>query len=279
MPNKKFLESHSLYQKFEINLPKEADTIPMPSINLYCKNCGSVQTFILSDKRNRYGEIFQYNSLSKQAREYPTEQSIIHHSSGEILNVTYRCVACGKTSQHYSIKISEDLDYVIKVGQFPPLDKSVEKNLKKILGKHEETYNKGLTCESFGYGIGAYAYYRRIIEEIIDELLKQITEIVEDENKDVYEIKLTQLKEYSRAKDKIALVKGLLPNSLNRNGINPLQSLYSVLSEGIHKLNDNECLEIAKHIHWILTFLVREINQHKEDNKMLNDNIKKMLKK
>lgn len=55
-----------------------------------------------------------------------------------------------------------------------------------MLGEREETFKKGLTCESQGYGIGAYAYYRRIVEEVIDELLDGIADLMSGEDKEKY---------------------------------------------------------------------------------------------
>ena len=46
--------------------------------------------------------------------------------------------------------------------------------------------SKGLVSESQGYGIGAFAYYRRIVEEIIDEMLKQIGDLISGVDKERY---------------------------------------------------------------------------------------------
>ncbi len=40
-----------------------------------------------------------------------------------------------------------------------------------MLGEHLKDYRKGLICENHSYGVGAYSYYRRIIENVIDDLL------------------------------------------------------------------------------------------------------------
>jgi hypothetical protein len=55
--------------------------------------------------------------------------------------------------------------FVQKVGQFPPWSIRVDRNAEQILGQHVEIYKRGLTCESQGYGIGAFSYYRRIVEQ------------------------------------------------------------------------------------------------------------------
>lgn len=51
------------------------------------------------------------------------------------------------------------------------------------MGKYEEYYKKGRILENFTNGIGAYAYYRRIIEGIIDDLLDRIPKLMTGEQK------------------------------------------------------------------------------------------------
>lgn len=277
MPDKEFLELYPLYRKFKIDLPKEADDIPMPRINLYCKNCGSVQTFVMTDKKDRFGLTFTRTARSNSLTDFPIAKSIDNLSSNEILNVIYTCVNCGEFNQSYSIKISSDMDYIMKVGQYPAWEITIDKDLKKMLREHEKTYKNGLTCESQGYGIGAYAYYRRIVEEIIDDLLEGIADLISGENKEKYLKALEESKKSHIAEEKIKIVKELLPPVLMPEGNNPLKLLYKQLSSGIHALSDEECLERAGYIRNILLFLIKEIISHRNSAKEFNESIKGLL--
>lgn len=111
-----------------------------------------------------------------------------------------------------------------------------------------------MVCESQGYGIGAFAYYRRITEDIIDELLDSIIDLIEPENIDKFKTALEATKKTRVTQEKIELVKDLLPGILKPNGMNPLGVLHSELSEGLHAETDANCLENATHIKDILTF-------------------------
>lgn len=51
----------------------------------------------------------------------------------------------------------------------------------RALGDHASSYKKGLICESHGYGIGAHAYYRRIVENIVNWLLEQVGDLLASE--------------------------------------------------------------------------------------------------
>ncbi len=282
MLDKEFLETYPLYKEFKIDLPTKIEELKLPSIDLYCKDCGSFRSFVVVERRDMLSIPID-GHIRGISENLMNERTIVaidesHLTDDGVLNITYMCVGCKSFKQHYSIKMNGN-DTIMKIGQYPPWNISIDKDLKGILGEYEGTYKKGLICESQGYGIGAYAYYRRIIEDIIDELLNQLTEIIDDENKEDYLEKVEELKGSHNAKNKIAVVKELLPNSLKLEGKNPLGTLYSSLSTGIHNLNDDETLEIASFIRRILIFLVKEIINHREANKDLKVDLDSLLKK
>lgn len=261
MPNKEFLEDYSLFRKFAVSVPKVLSSIPKPHINMECRDCQSLQTFKMV---NEYYEDLPYSN-------YP--------SGDKKLRVIYLCQACQKFTRQFHIYISPDLDYYYKFGQYPEWEITMDKNLERTLSKHSKTFRKGLVCESQGYGIGAFAYYRRITEEIIDELLDSISDLIEVENKEKYHIALEATKKTRVTQEKIDLIKDLLPSILKPNGMNPLGVLHSELSEGLHANSDESCLENASHIKDILTFLINQIIQSKEASKNFTESMKSLLTK
>lgn len=64
--------------------------------------------------------------------------------------------------------------------------------------------------------------------------------------------------QFSRAIDSL---KGAIPNELFIKGHNPLTLLHGALSEGIHALKDEECLELATSVREILFELSERIGQ------------------
>jgi hypothetical protein len=195
------------------------------------------------------------------------------------LRLKYQCQSCRSFIREFSIYISPKLDYIYKYGQYPEWEIKMDKGLEKTLGKHSANFRKGLVCESQGYGIGAFAYYRRITEEIIDELLESITDLIDEENKDKYLSALEETKKTRVTQEKINLVKDLIPSILKPNGMNPLGILHSELSKGIHSEPDDICLENANHIKNILTFLINQIIKSKESAKDFTDSMKSLLTK
>jgi hypothetical protein len=211
-----------------------------------------------------------------------------HQIWGKTVKTEYLCAGCGEFEYLFFIEfvttdISKSGDYigfVRKVGQTPPWEISMDRELEKILGEDAEIYKKGLACESQSYGIGAYAYFRRIVEKIIDNLLSQIPELIEDQqDKEKYLLALEKTKKEKNTEAKIELVKDLLPKSLTPDNLNPLEIIYSSLSEGIHEKNDDECLEIVAEIKTSLTFLLKEVSSKRADKKTFTENIRKLLDK
>ena len=139
------------------------------------------------------------------------------------------------------------------------MDIGVPDNVNKMMHEYVAVFKRGLICESQGYGIGAFAYYRRIVELVIDELLDSIDALLAGDEKATYEKGLAKTKETRVASEKIDLVKDLLPASLRPQNMNPLQLLHSALSEGIHALTDEDCLSFAEAVRNTLVSLVDQI--------------------
>lgn len=61
-------------------------------------------------------------------------------------------------------------------------------------------------------------------------------------------------------------------------GDNPLQLLYSQLSIGIHKLDEEECFDKAKSIDTVLKFVINKINSEKKNKSGAMEAIKNLKK-
>ena len=116
-------------------------------------------------------------------------------------------MGCKKYKRHFFIKVSENRDSITKIGQYPAGDISGNKDIEALLGDHKEYFRHGLICESQSYGIAAFAYYRRIVEEIIDELLNEIAGLMVGSEKAAYEAAFEKTKKTRVAAEKIDLVK------------------------------------------------------------------------
>lgn len=266
---KTFIEEYPLYTKFSGEFPKYNYELYPGIISLDCPVCKASYPF----HKPGYGKgIRVLGSGAGEPSPPPPPKNGIH-------SLEYECTGCLKEKFLCWVEVEAQQKLIRKIGQVPPWSKRPDKNLEKLLSTHQDYYKKGLACESHGYGIGANAYYRRIVEAVIDELLGSITELIEPSEKERYLKAIEETKKTIVAQEKIALVKDLLPAVLRPDGMNPLLILHGSLSEGLHDETDEECLESAKHIREVLIFLVNQIALHRESAKRFTDSMRKLLEK
>lgn len=261
MPNKEFLEQYPLYRKFACSAPETTDALLKPRIKMLCPRCESEQTF---QQTNEYYETLPYLN-------YPTK--------GKVVRAVFRCSHCDSYERYFFVAVDSELKWLMKVGQHPSWEIQGDPNIEKLLGKHSGYYRKGLVCESQGYGIGAFGYYRRIVEEVIDELLSEISGLISGEELMRFSSALEKARATIVTQEKIELVKDLLPGILRPDGMNPLSVLHSSLSEGLHAESDEVCLEQAAIVRQILVFLVNQVAASKAASRGFTESMRKLLEK
>jgi hypothetical protein len=127
-------------------------------------------------------------------------------------------------------------------------------------------------------GIGAFAYYRRVVENQKGRIVNQIESVASrlGASKEILSRfqKAASETQFSRAIDD---VKDCIPQSLLIRGHNPLTLLHTALSEGIHAQSDAECLEIASSIRIVLTELAERISLALKDEAELTNAVSRLL--
>lgn len=281
MPDKTFLEQYSLYRRFPFpDAHRTTASHKCPAIQRHCGHCGNERTYI--EKREWRHEIDPHGKLA------------VHPFSGAKTSLVdcyvFYSLVCSDCLSDFAVYIVyfgtgtetlfnppvEELErggYVMKVGQHPPWSIDTPKEVNATLGEYAPLYKKGSICESQGYGIGAFAYYRRIIEGVIDKLLQDVSDLLEPAERQKYSAALAQVESSKVAQDKIAVVKDLLPSSLRPGGVNPLAILHDALSAGIHALDEDDCLALADDVRTSLAMLAKHIALAKEDKDRYSNGI------
>jgi hypothetical protein len=120
-----------------------------------------------------------------------------------------------------------------KIGQYPSLADLNEyevRQYKKALGNEKYVeFTKAIGLTSHGIGIGAFVYLRRIFEALVEEAYTKAS-VEEDWDEDAYTD--------TRMVEKVQLLRDYLPEFLVKN-----RKIYSILSLGIHELNEQDCLK------------------------------------
>jgi len=116
MPSKEFLETFPLFRKFNLAFPPMLRDVGFPSIHMYCENEGSDQTF------NKIFELQELIRLGPNA-----------FSGGQVIKVSYQCYSCHEFFRHFLIEFDKEGNWIRKVGQFPPWDITINKELENAL--------------------------------------------------------------------------------------------------------------------------------------------------
>ncbi|HEX8162863.1 MAG TPA: hypothetical protein VF538_13415 [Pyrinomonadaceae bacterium] len=207
-----------------------------------------------------------------------------HYSAITDFFLSYLCRNCRKTRKTFAIhaeRISETLDgEVIKFGELPAFGPPTPARVITLIGPDRETYLKGRRAENQGLGIGAFAYYRRVIENQRGRIIGDIAKVAArlgaaEEILKRFAAAQTET-QFSKAIDDI---KDAIPQVLLIEGHNPLTLLHSALSEGLHEQSDEECLEIASEIRVVMTELADRISQALKDEAELKSAVSRLLKR
>ena len=169
------------------------------------------------------------------------------------------------------------LAQVIKVGEYPQYQMANIQAMRILDLSDQELFRKGLKAESLGLGVGAFSYYRRVIENYKDRLIDEITKIARNEGlpEDTFAIYLSAKSE-QQFKKAIGLIKDSIPRSLFVGDHNLLTTLHTALSQGIHNKSDEDCLMIAGQVRVVFVRLTEKLQECLRDEQEVRNAIGKL---
>lgn len=243
-----FLISYPLYKKQKIS-EEEMNNIKYSRKleRFFCPSCNKVSVFKrVSNNTNKtpclpssnYGGYFSEKNYSEDYEN--------------IICIRFQC---SKNSTHEAVfYLYHTLDYVIKIGQYPSFEEINEikelNNYKKILSDTDyDCLNKAIGLYANGLAIPAFTYLRRILENFI----------IETQNLYILENKCEKtFFENKRIKDRIKILENYLPDFFVKNN-----KIYSILSKGIHELEEDICHSIFPFLKMSLFEIINDLNYKK----------------
>jgi len=195
--------------------------------------------------------------------------------------LTYVCSNCLKAIKKYSLYIvpleSANAE-CYKFGEYPPFGPPTPPRLLRLFGDDRETFLKGRRCEIQGLGIGAFSYYRRVVENQKDRIFGELIRVSEKLNASQITLDaLNRAKQETQFSKAVSLVKDAIPAALMINGHNPITLLHSALSIGIHAQTDEQCLESAHDVRIVLAELAERLGNAMKDHAELNSAVQRLL--
>ena len=111
----------------------------------------------------------------------------------------------------------------INLESFPPTARRRPSRLIPLLGPGRELFLKGRRCEIQGLGIGAFVYYRRVVEDQKNRILAEIIKVAQTISAPQEAIDALQAAQAEHQfSEAIDGVKNAIPQRLLINGQNPL---------------------------------------------------------
>ena len=192
-----------------------------------------------------------------------TNRPFLSQDAVKHLYIRYQCDNCKNTKKVYSLAAiitTIPSGMCFKFGEYPPYGAPVPPRLIKLIGPDREIFLKGRRCENQGLGIGAFAYYRRVVENqknrILEEIIKVSKKIGASQDKiDT----LSDAIEETQFSTALNMAKDAIPESLLIDGHSPMRLLHRSLSRGVHELSDEECLELASTVRLVLAELSEKL--------------------
>ena len=234
-----------------------------PDLQLHCESqkCGGVRTFYCTT-----GDVF-----------------LPEDKDNEVF-LRYVCRNCRyvATVKTFAllVKGSARTGLVQKLGENPPFGPPTPSRVFRLIGEeYRELFLQGRRSENKGLGIGAYAYYRRIVEHQKGKFIDEIRKVAEKIGASADTLKsFNDARAETQFATAIEKVKTAIPQSLLIDGRhNPLTLLHTALSEGLHELTDEECLTLARSIRVLLIELAERISTALKEEAELKSAVSQLL--
>ena len=245
--------------------------INTPELELHCSHnlCNGVRFFRCTKVFSSAGTYMEENNLEANNLNY--------------LYVTYQCSNCKKTVKVYSLAvrlstINQPNGTCCKLGELPPYGAPIPARLIKLIGPDRDIFLKGRNCENQGLGIGAFTYYRRVVEKQKNRILEEIVKV--SEKIGVPQDKINTLREAikeTQFSTALKMTKDVMPESLLIDGHSPILLLHRALSRGVHELSDEECLKLASTIRLVLGELSERLSAVLKDKAELTAAISTLM--
>jgi hypothetical protein len=231
--------------------------VASPEISLHCETCEGPRFFSLNEPVQLVADSVKYCFLH------------------------FTCRNCGEGVKAFAVALrrtNTSAGMAVKYGEDPQFGPHTPARVITLIGPDRDIFLKGRRAENQGFGIGSFAYYRRVVENqkgrIIREIAKASAKLGASKEM-LSELERAQNEtQFSKA---IEQVKHGIPAALLIHEHNPLTLLHTALSEGLHEHTDEECLEIAQEIRLVLTELAERISQALKEEAELKQAVTRLM--
>ncbi len=238
-----------------------------PQLRLYCRGdeCQGYRRF---DGKWENGGLISASEVAQIHRDF----------------LVYTCRDCTVTQKTFcllsGIADADGGGRVMKIGEIPELHIDLPAYLPTLLGEEYKYFIKGLKAEKQALGIGAFTYYRRVVETQKGRIFQKMAEVAKRLNmpQDMIDnlVSASNENQFAKAMDK---VKDYIPEAFKLRGQNPMRILYAVISDGIHGKDDDACLEIAHSVRIVIQDMSQRMKDALRDDAEANIALTNLMKR
>src|SRR5262249_40816138 len=152
-------KKHFVSDMADYSYRSTVDVFETPELTLFCSDpiCDRPQIFTCTDTKE----------ISIGVRD-----TVLH----------YQCRNCQKTTKAFALRVvshsrGEKAGHLMKMGEEPAFGPPLPARLQRLVQPDRELLKKGYQAEIHGQGIGAFAYYRRVVEDGKDRLIDGIIKV------------------------------------------------------------------------------------------------------
>jgi hypothetical protein len=208
-------------------------------------------------------KMFCHHNKCQKETWWETDSAEVYFLSDFIKQRFYTCKNCEQSKQYYYFvwQENEKSTTFMKVGQHPPLAIEPPPELAKALGRGDTgLYRKALINANFGHGLGAVAYFRRVLENQANFLLELIVEAAKHAQAGTDELPCAEeIKNSGKVEEKLGFAAKILPAQFRPGGNNPLDKLSAAAGAGLQGESDDQCLAIFSEGRFVFEYLLKSL--------------------
>lgn len=301
---KEFLKSYPLYSKFKLlenyEIGNEKYTNPLEFYDIrfeyFCEKEEDFKTFKIDLTSSEQWETYKADQEGNKIGD----KYFIDEKLDYIFEAKGKCLSCGEFNVNFLFHVFSDKPisdvknnisnisfnehntvfnedtsiYIEKIGSYPEVKVYLEPYIRKYLDRNnQDLLYKGRLAIKNNLGIGAFAYFRRITENNLVNIIEEISKIPNTSSSEILKL-LSKHKASPNISTIYDNIYEYLPESLKILGKNPLKLLYNITSQGLHSMSEKECLDKAGKIDTLLNFTFKKISEEKSEIKDIKDLIK-----
>ena len=174
---KEFLESAPLYVWQEFRKPAvNRESLWIKEIDAFCETCGQLRPF--QAKENPLTSFERFGDAIPPSERSDGIGSADLYLKTVISHLKFTCVSCKKETREYHVEHIVDRETIRfqKYGERPRKHLERDPALQRFLKDDLDNYEKAVVCLANGYGVAAFAYFRRVVENNINGLLNLVQE-------------------------------------------------------------------------------------------------------